>query len=112
MWTTLILGLVDFVLMIKYGKVDDQDIACCRHVYPGSGFAAMLKYKNVKSPNALAVTDVGKKAYGVVSVDGGHGTLNYARICKVCGGNGTILHDGGFEKCINDNCESHTAGTG
>jgi len=59
-----------------------------------------------------AVMDVGKRTSGVVSVDEGHGTLNYARICKTCGGNGTILCDGGHETCINDNCESHTVGTG
>ncbi len=43
----------------------------------------------------------------VVSVCEGHGTLNYDRICKVCGGNGTILCDGGFETCINKECESN-----
>ena len=43
----------------------------------------------------------------IISVDEGHGTLNYDRICKTCGGKGTILCDGGFETCINKNCKSH-----
>jgi len=49
MWTALILGLVDFVLTVKYVKVDDCDIEHCRHICPGSGFMAMLKYNNEKS---------------------------------------------------------------
>ncbi len=43
----------------------------------------------------------------IISVDEGHGTLNYDRICKTCGSKGTILCDGGFETCINKNCKSH-----
>ncbi len=43
----------------------------------------------------------------IISVNEGHGTLNYDRICKTCGGEGTILCDGGFETCINKDCKSH-----
>lgn len=43
----------------------------------------------------------------IISVNGGHGTLNYNRICRSCGGKGTILCDGGFETCINKDCKSH-----
>ncbi len=51
--------------------------------------------------------EIDKPTNRIISVDEGHGTLNYDRICKTCGGNGTILCDGGFETCINKDCKSH-----
>lgn len=53
---------------------------------------------------------MGKPTKRIMSIGGGHGTLNYDRICKICGNAGTILCDGGFETCINKECKSYQRG--
>ncbi len=51
-----------------------------------------------------------KQKSRIISVNEGHGTLNYDRVCKICGDKGTILCDGGFETCVNEKCKSHSMG--
>ena len=41
----------------------------------------------------------------VISVDGGHGSVDLERICEVCKTHPTMMHDGGWEKCTNEKCD-------
>lgn len=43
----------------------------------------------------------------IVSVDEGHATINYNRICETCGNPGTKLCDADIETCLNKECNSH-----